>query len=120
MSTKQKPIPEEHHTPHLKKLMAQANKKEQEQNALQLKINKALTKAKEARRAKFDRQKYALGGDLFRRADEGLEFQGVKFQDIMDYMIRELTRDQDRKAFDLEPFTKKESSPAKAMKKVAT
>jgi len=117
MSTKQKPIPEEFQTAHLKKLYAQQQKKEQENNSLQLKINKAQSKAREAIETKFNQQKYVLGGDLKKRANEEQSYKGIPFQEIMDYMIENLQRDQDRKNFDLEPLPKKETSPAEDMKK---
>ena len=91
----------------------------QQQLALtQKKYQAELKKIKDKETAKEEHQKFCLGGDVKKRAREGQSLPKVQtFQELMDYMIQDLTRPQDRRAFDLEPLPKSKSSPAKDMKK---
>ncbi len=105
-------------TDRITKLREQLQKKEQERQKVLREIARIETRDRKARRKKEDKQKYILGGDLQRRAEED-----PKLQTLIDQIIKDLTRDQDRKAFDLEPLPQtanNENSPSHAMKKATT
>jgi len=85
----------------LSKLRQQLEKKTQERNRVLRELALVQRRDKKALRKKHDKQKYILGGDILKRAEED-----HKLQTLVDQMIKDLTREQDRKAFDLEPIPK--------------
>jgi hypothetical protein len=117
MSTKPPSITEEFDTPKLKALRDKAKKKEQEKQKTLREIARIESKERDKRTKLKEHQQFILGGDLRKRTDEEQDYKGIPFQEIMDFMITNLERDQDRKAFGLKPLPKNQNSPSKEMKK---